>query len=184
MRLFKHSFIGALVALFALLGFNAGAATINGIVIDSSDSTGMIQATVKLLRANKDSTYIKGTSTDMNGVFDLKGVKEGKYVLKFSYIGYNDLTVKVNVGSDGRDVNLGVLEMTPNTVMLNEAVVVGVKTPITVKEDTIEYNADTYATQANAVVEDLLKRLPGVEVSSDGKITTNGKEVSKILIDG
>ena len=184
MRLFKHSFIGALVALFALLGFNAGAATINGIIIDSSDSTGMIQATVKLLRANKDSTYIKGTSTDMNGVFDLKGVKEGKYVLKFSYIGYNDLTVKVSVGSDGRDVNLGVLEMTPNTVMLNEAVVVGVKTPITVKEDTIEYNADTYATQANAMVEDLLKRLPGVEVSSDGKITANGKQVSKILIDG
>ena len=68
--------------------------------------------------------------------------------------------------------------------MLGEVSVTGVKTPIKVMEDTIEYNADTYKTQPNAVVEDLLKRLPGVEVDSDGKITANGKEVSKILIDG
>lgn len=51
-------------------------------------------------------------------------------------------------------------------------------------EDTVEFNADSYKTQPNAVVEDLLKRLPGVEVDSDGKITANGKSVSKILIDG
>ena len=159
-------------------------ATINGILVDAVDTTELIQATVKLLEANKDSTYIKGLTTDENGVFNIKGVKPGKYVVKFTYLGYNDATRRVTIDSDGRDVNLGVIEMQPSTIMLKEAVVVGVKSPITVKEDTIEFNADTYKTQANAVVEDLLKRLPGVEVGTDGKITANGKEVKKILIDG
>ena len=160
------------------------AANINGILVDASDTTELIGATVKLLKANKDSTMVKGIATDENGVFNIKGVAAGKYVIKFTYVGYNETTRRVTVGSDGRDVNLGVVELSPNTIMLKEAVVVGVKTPITVKEDTIEYNADTYKTQANAVVEDLLKRLPGVEVGSDGKITANGKEIKKILIDG
>lgn len=127
---------------------------------------------------------VKGTTTDMNGVFNIKGVKAGKYLLRFSYLGYNDVIKHVTVGEDGRDVNMGVVTMDPNTIMLKEAVVVGVKTAITVKEDTVEFNADSYKTQANAVVEDLLKRLPGVEVGTDGKITANGKEVKKILIDG
>ena len=175
------------VALLAI-GLNAfsslASANINGIVIDANDTTELIGASVKVLKATKDSTMVKGTATDENGVFNIKGLAAGKYVVKFSYVGYNDLLRHVTIGSDGRDVNLGVVALSPNTVMLKETVVVGVKTPITVKEDTIEYNADTYKTQANAVVEDLLKRLPGVEVGSDGKITANGKEVKKILIDG
>ncbi len=171
--------------LVALAGWAAAhAAVVNGMLVDAADTTGLIEATVKLLRANQDSTFVKGTTTDFNGVFNIKGVQPGKYLLRLSYIGYNDQIKHLTVGNDGRDVNLGVIEMSANTVMLQEAVVVGVKTAITVKEDTVEYNADTYKTQANAVVEDLLKRLPGVEVGSDGKITANGKEVKKILIDG
>ena len=176
--------LSLLLALCCLASVNARDAVINGILIDSQDTTELIQATVRLLKANKDSTLVKGTTTDMNGVFNLKGIKPGKYLLRCSYLGYNDLIKHVTVGEDGRDINMGVIKMEPNTVMLKETVVVGVKSPITVKEDTIEFNADTYKTQANAVVEDLLKRLPGVEVGSDGKITANGKEVKKILIDG
>ncbi len=172
------------IAICCVCSFATHAAVINGVLVDSQDTTELIEATVKLLKASKDSTMVKGTTTDMNGVFNIKGVKPGKYLLRFSYLGYNDVIKHVTVGEDGRDVNIGVVEMDPNTIMLKEAVVVGVKSPITVKEDTIEFNADTYKTQANAVVEDLLKRLPGVEVGSDGKITANGKEVKKILIDG
>jgi len=171
-----------LVALLATVSSHA--AVVNGILLDATDTTALIGASVRLLKPTKDSTLVKGTMTDANGVFDLKGIASGKYVLKLSYVGYKDEIKHVSVGADGRNVNLGVIKMNPNTVMLKEAVVVGVKTPITVKEDTIEYNADTYKTQANAVVEDLLKRLPGVEVGSDGKITANGKEVKKILVDG
>lgn len=176
--------LSLLLAFCCLASVSARDTVINGILIDSQDTTELIQATVKLLQANKDSTFVKGTTTDMNGVFNLKGIKPGKYLLRCSYLGYNDLIKHVTVGDDGRDINMGVIKMDPNTIMLQETVVMGVKSPITVKEDTIEFNADTYKTQANAVVEDLLKRLPGVEVGTDGKITANGKEVKKILIDG
>ena len=176
--------LSLLLVLGCLTTVHARDVVINGILIDSQDTTELMQATVRLLKANKDSTFVKGTTTDMNGVFNLKGIKPGKYLLRCSYLGYNDLIKHVTVGDDGRDINMGIIKMDPNTVMLKETVVVGVKSPITVKEDTIEFNADTYKTQDNAVVEDLLKRLPGVEVGSDGKITANGKEVKKILIDG
>ena len=160
------------------------AAVINGVLLDSKDTTALIEASVRLLMNDKDSTMVKGTTSDLSGVFNINDVQPGRYLLRFSYLGYNDLIKHVTVGEDGRDVNMGVVKMEPNTIMLKETVVVGVKSAIVVKEDTIEFNADTYKTQANAVVEDLLKRLPGVEVGSDGKITANGKEVKKILIDG
>lgn len=174
--------------LFALIALVATAwtqaAVVNGILLDATDTTALIGASVRLLKPTKDSTLVKGTTTDANGVFDLSGIKAGKYTLKLSYVGYKDELKHITVGTDGRNVNLGAIRMTPNSIMLSEAVVVGVKTPITVKEDTVEYNADTYKTQPNAVVEDLLKRLPGVEVDANGKITAHGKEVKKILIDG
>ena len=176
--------VSLLLAMLCMTAVTSHAAVINGVLVDSQDTTELIEASVRLLMANRDSTLVKGTTTDMNGVFNITGVKAGKYLLRFSYLGYNDVIKHVTVGEDGRDVNIGVVTMDPNTIVLKETVVVGVKSAITVKEDTIEFNADTYKTQANAVVEDLLKRLPGVEVGSDGKITANGKQVSKILIDG
>ena len=171
--------------LVTALGFGtASSAIINGILVDSKDTTELMQANVALLQATKDSTYVTSTVTDFNGVFNLENVQPGHYYLKCSYIGYDDVVKRVSIGDDGRDVNMGMISLSQNTVVLKETIVMGVKTPITVKEDTIEYNADTYKTQANAVVEDLLKRMPGVEVSADGKITANGKEVKKILVDG
>ena len=74
--------------------------------------------------------------------------------------------------------------MGSNDVLLQEAVVVGKAPEVVVKEDTVEFNADSYKTQPNSVVEDLLKKLPGVEVDSEGKITHAGKEITKILVDG
>ena len=127
----------------------SGASTINGIVVDVADTTELIGATVKVLRATKDSTMVKGTATDENGVFNIKGIGAGKYIVKFSYLGYTDVTRHVTVGNDGRDVNLGVVAMAPNSVMLKETVVMGVKTPITVKEDTIEYNVLRFNQQFN-----------------------------------
>ncbi|MDE6276640.1 MAG: TonB-dependent receptor, partial [Muribaculaceae bacterium] len=82
------------------------------------------------------------------------------------------------------DLTLPTVKLSENAIALKEAVVTGIRTPVKVMEDTIEFSAESYKTQPNAVVEDLLKRLPGVEVSSDGKITSNGKEVTKILVDG
>ncbi|MDO4510351.1 MAG: TonB-dependent receptor [Bacteroidales bacterium] len=172
------------LAVIAMAMGAQAAGTLNGLLVDANDSTPLVAATVKLLKANKDSSYVKGCITDDNGLFNLTDVAPGRYVVRCSYLGYEDVTRRVTVEKGGRGVNFGVIPMQMEGVLLKEAVVMGVKTPITVKEDTIEYNADTYKTQANAVVEDILKRMPGVEVDADGKITANGKEIKKILIDG
>ncbi len=156
------------------------AANISGRILDGAGEP-LIEATVKLLNS-RDSSYVKGTSSDIDGRYYLKNVVNGKYIIQYTYIGYN--TVYADVFVNDKDQRLKPVTMTESSIMLEEATVVGVKTQIMVKEDTVEFNADSYKTQPNAVVEDLLKRLPGVEVDSEGKITANGKEVTKILVDG
>ena len=128
------------------------------------------------------SSLVKGVVSDVNGHFRFTGVARGKYVAKVSYVGYETTTVAISVGD--ATVDLGKIAVKENSIVLRDAEVTAVRAEVKVMEDTVEYNADSYKTQPNAVVEDLLKRLPGVEVGSDGKITAQGKEVTKILVDG
>ncbi len=172
----KLFFIAALLAISA----TAYSMVIRGVVVDEFGDP-LTGATVRLLNAS-DSAYVTGVTTNAKGSYNIPDVKAGKYIVQTKYLGYSDNFADVTVKNS--NINLGTVQLGTSSVMLKEISVVGVKTPIKVMEDTIEYNADTYKTQPNAVVEDLLKRLPGVEVDSDGKITANGKEVSKILVDG
>lgn len=157
------------------------AADVKGVLVDNADQLPLISATVQLLSA-RDSSLVKGTVSDTDGRFRITGVARGKYVARISYVGYESKKVPFSVGSEA--VDLGKIAVKENTVVLREAEVTAVRAEVKVMQDTVEYNADSYKTQPNAVVEDLLKRLPGVEVGSDGKITAQGKEVTKILVDG
>ena len=159
----------------------ASAADVKGLLVDNNDQTPLISATVQLLSA-RDSSQVKGVVSDINGHFRFTGVARGKYVAKVSYVGYETTTVAISVGD--ATVDLGKIAVKENSIVLRDAEVTAVRAEVKVMEDTVEYNADSYKTQPNAVVEDLLKRLPGVEVGSDGKITAQGKEVTKILVDG
>ncbi|MCM1521335.1 MAG: outer membrane beta-barrel protein [Muribaculaceae bacterium] len=171
-----------LTLLFILLFVpSLKAVNITGLVKDVATGDPLMEASIRLLAA-KDSAFVKGVSTNINGRFKIEGVKAGKYILVASYIGYADTKQDITVGAS--NLRLGTIEMKETSELLGVVEVVAVKTPIKVMEDTVEYNADSYHTQPNAVVEDLLKRLPGVEVDTDGSITANGKTVSKILIDG
>lgn len=172
-----------LVAALAALIATTASAKITGKIIDSSDKSPLMEATLKLVKANRDSTFVNGATSDVDGVFAIPTVAAGKYVVKISYLGYNPLNVDITVPKSGK-LDMGEITMKPSSIMLKETTVIGVKTEIVVKEDTVEYNADSYKTQVNAVVEDLLKRLPGVEVGTDGTITANGKTVTKFLVDG
>ncbi len=156
------------------------AENITGTINDEAGEP-LIEATVRLL-SQRDSSFIKGTTTDVNGRFTLKGVSKGRYIVQSTYIGYG--TDNQNVVVKDGNVKLKPIVLAESSIVLKETVVTGVKTEIVVKEDTIEYNAGSYKTQPNAVMEDLLKKLPGVEVDSDGKIKAGGKEVKKILVDG
>ncbi len=161
--------------LFATMAYN-----IKGTAVDD-DGEPLIGASVRLLRA-RDSVAIKTAVADNAGGFTLRDVSRGRYIVEASYVGYMPRYNNVDVSD--RNITLDTLRLNPDTYVLRDAVVVGVRTPVKVMEDTIEFAADAYKTAPNAVVEDLLKRLPGVEVGSDGKITSNGKEVTKILVDG
>ncbi|MDY5999417.1 MAG: outer membrane beta-barrel protein [Candidatus Limisoma sp.] len=157
------------------------AAEIYGYVVDKADSSPLINASIRILN-QRDSAYVNGCVTDVNGRFSLKGLSRGRYIVEASYLGYR--TAGVNVRMADARLRVDTIALAANTIVLREAEVVGVKTEVKVVQDTVEYNADSYKTQPNAVVEDLLKRLPGVEVGSDGKITAQGKTITKILVDG
>lgn len=170
------------ITLAALMLSAAGAFayTIKGTVTDASGEP-LSDATVRILSA-RDSSFVKGAPADVNGKFSFSGINRGKYIVEATYIGYNKAFSNVSI--DKSEPAAITIRLSDSSIQLKETTVVAVKTPIKVMEDTVEYNADSYKTQPNAVVEDLLKRLPGVEVGSDGKITANGKQVSKILVDG
>lgn len=180
MQQFNLRRISLTLALAFITTLGALAFNITGIVVDE---TGEALPTASLrLVTFADSTYVNATTSNTDGKFTFSGVRNGHYKLISSFVGYSPNTIEVKV--NGKNVSLGKIELSPETVLLQETVVKGQRTPIKVMQDTIEFAAEAYKTQPNAVVEDLLKRLPGVEVDSDGKITANGKEITKILVDG
>lgn len=153
---------------------------ITGTVYDNKTKESIIQASVRIL-SPKDSTFITGVATNMNGRFTAN-VTPGRYLVAISYLGYSESFYNANATNGS--VALGDIFMHEEGFLLSEAVVTAKMAEIAVRGDTIEYNADSYKVQESAVVEDLLKKLPGAEVDSDGKITINGKEITKILVDG
>ncbi len=155
--------------------------SIQSTVFDSKNNSAIEMATVRLLRL-PDSTLVQGAQTSMKGDFILSKIKSGNYVLKISSVGYTDYMR--NITMDKKDIILKSILISENVKLLKEVEVKGTAAQMVVKGDTLEYNATAFKTQENAVVEDLLKRLPGVEISSEGKITVNGQEVKKIRVDG
>lgn len=169
------------LALFAITLAYAQELKITGTLVDRDTREGVMLATVQLLKA--DSTYITGVLSDDNGRFAVKAPAAGQYILKVSSVGY--VTLMKNVKVSGKStLALGNIEFGADAIMLKGATVVGQAARVTVKEDTFVYNASAYRTPEGSVVEELVKRLPGAQVSDDGTITINGKEVKKILVDG
>ena len=169
--------------VFAFLGVaTVMAVTLSGSVTEATTGEALIQASVRVL-AQSDSSLVAGVVTNDAGRFTISKLKAGKYIVEASYVGFDTQNRNITLGQK-ETVTLKPFALSEGSVMLKEATVVGVRTPVKVMEDTVEFNAAAYKTQPNAVVEDLLKRLPGVEVGTDGSITANGKTVSKILVDG
>lgn len=160
----------------------AVAAIVKGRVVDS-DSQPLQGVTTQIIQY-PDSVRKGYMITTAKGGFSFKGINPGNYVINLSMVGMDDIRKIIEVKDTTTTLDVGTLTMTETSVTLNDAVVTAVKAAVVAKQDTIEFNAGSFKTQANASVEDLLKKLPGVEVDSDGKITSGGKTVSKILVDG
>ena len=139
-------------------------------------------ATVVLL-SPVDSTLVNFCITDSNGNFELKKVTRGNYILQTGFVGfknsYRDLEITPNMKTD-----LGTIVLTPISVDLGEVTISAEKIPFLVKGDTIEYNALSFRTRPDDVAEDLLRKLPGIEVDKAGNIKALGEDVKNILVDG
>ena len=177
----KKLLIALCLALTAVVTASAQGLKISGTLVDRDTKEGVMLATVQMLKS--DSTYVKGVLSDDTGNFTITAPSAGTYILKFTSVGYTPLTKSVKV--DGKsDVALGNITFGADAIMLKGAVVVGQAARVTVSEDTFVYNASAYRTPEGSVIEELVKRLPGAQVSDDGTVTINGKEVKKVLIDG
>lgn len=156
--------------------------SIKGQVTDSTKSA-LPSSTVMLL-SQKDSTLVNFGVSDKNGLFEIKTVGVGDYLLKVTFMGYATYQKRISAGGAGGDINVGSIKMIPQDRQLEELVIKGEKAPVTVKRDTIEFNAGSFKVKANANVEDLLKKLPGVEVETDGTVRAQGEQVQRVMVDG
>ncbi len=156
--------------------------TVSGRVVEDTKEPA-IQATVQLLSL-PDSTQASGVATSNIGFFSLPPVKPGKYVLKVSYIGFKTLLQPMQLSKSEPKKNVGVLTLETDAVMLAEAVVTAEAAQVQVVEDTLVYNSSAYRTPEGAMLEELVKKLPGAEVDDDGNVKFNGKELKKIMVDG
>ena len=157
--------------------------TVTGTIIDSKSGDIVDMVAVQLFRySGKDSTMQTGAQSDFDGVFRLENVPPGKYKAKISSLGYLTQLVKVTVKD--RNVNLGTIKFEEDIQLLQEIVIKGKAVEMTVKGDTLEYNAGAFKTTENAMVEELLKKMPGVEISSNGSVTINGENITAVRIDG
>lgn len=157
--------------------------TVSGRVVEGDTKGPAAQATVQLL-ALPDSIYAAGIASSQQGYFALPKVKAGKYVLKVSYIGFKIKYIPLQLTPAATDKNVGTVTLDVDAVMLAEAVITAEAPQVQVVEDTLVYNSSAYRTPEGAMLEELVKKLPGAEIDDDGNVKINGKELSKIMVDG
>lgn len=172
------------ITFFTLAAYEAAAQkfSITGTVADSARSP--LPSSAVMLLSAKDSTLINFAVTDVRGAFEIKNVSLGDYLLKITFVGYSPFEKKISVSGNLSVINVGLIKMEAQNLQLGEVVIRGEKAPVTVKRDTIEFNAGSFKTKANANVEDLLKKMPGMEVDTDGTVRAQGTEVQRVMVDG
>ena len=154
---------------------------ISGTLISEEDKMSLESATVYLERV-KDSSLVTYTISNKDGDFILEDKTSDKSLnLYISYVGFQ--TYKKNILIDKGIINLKDISLKIDTNTLDEVLITS-RAPITIKKDTLEFNVKSFKTKKDANVEDVLKELPGVEVAEDGSIKVNGKNVSKVLVNG
>ncbi len=171
------------MALFAAvsLTMTAQSRAIKGRVSDKETKETLAQIAIQLLRT--DSTFVTGTVSADNGTFILKAPENGKYLLRFSSVGYAT-DVKNIVIADDHDLNMGEVAMRTDAVMLKEVTATAQALKVTLVKDTFVYNSAAYSPPEGSVIEELVKLLPGASVDDEGNVTINGKTVNKIKMDG
>ncbi|MBQ9649166.1 MAG: TonB-dependent receptor [Prevotella sp.] len=172
--------IGLLIVALMVTVASFAQRTVRGTVVEQDTQEAVIQATAALLKGEK---VVANAVTNTNGGFTIKAPEEGSYTLQITYVGFKTYTKKITL-KDGKDYSAGTIKLEPDAIMLKGATVTARAQKVTLKADTFVYNANAFRTPEGSVAEELVRRLPGAEVSDDGTIKINGKQVKKILVDG
>lgn len=170
-----------IILVVSCVSASAQKPSVTGTVVDASNDSVLFRATVQLLKS--DTTFVGGVLTDSRGRFDIRTDAPGKYILKVSNMGYTERMHDVTV-SAGRNTDAGKIMLEQSVTLLGEAVVTANVPKMVVKEDTFVYNASAYRVAEGSVIEELVKKLPGAKIEEDGSITINGKQVTRLLLDG
>ena len=178
-KLGQFIFISCLL-LTSYVGFGQNL-TIQGTLKDSIANRALNSATVSLVYA-KDSSLVSFSRTNEAGVFNFKNVVPGNYLISVSYVGYVPKWVPVLTVTD-KNVEMGMIYMNDVNSM-STVTVTARRPPVVINGDSVEFNSENFKTAPNAVVEDLLKKMPGMEVDKSGGITVNGKKVTKVFVNG
>ena len=176
-----RKFYLCILTLLACINAFAQTRTVSVKLEDAASGEAVQFATVSLTPKGSDKAT-KYVLSDAAGKAVIEKVANGSYVLKAELLGYKAAALEVTVAD--KPITVGPVKLEADAQMLDAASVSAVGNPITVKKDTVEYNAASFKTTDNDMLEQLLKKLPGVEVASDGTITANGEEIKKITIDG
>ena len=172
-----------IISLLALFSSLYAQHSVRGKVVDESSGEQVEMAAVRLFSyTNGDSTMVEGVQTGMDGSFLFERVRKGKYRIIVSSVGYRQRSVEVEMSNN--DVNIGRITIEEEVQVLEELQVKGHAAEMTVKGDTLEYNTSAYKVGENDMVEDLLKKMSGVEVDTEGNVKVNGESITGIKIDG
>lgn len=177
----KLTFLSLLCCLLFFTASAQNKATLKGTVIDSASNQPLEHATVTVIDV-KDSSMVAYTLSRANGGFELSGLPLNRDIkLLVTFVTYKSYRKNFNFKM-AEVTDVGKIIMAGS--MMAEVVIKGERVPIVMKKDTIEFNAEAFKTRPNAMLEELLKKIPGMQVNRDGSFTVNGKTVSKLLIDG
>jgi len=177
-----NKLIAFVTLCFAVSFANAQNATIKGVITDTLNKQNLTNATVSVLQT-KDSVLIKFARSDKEGKFELNKLPAGKHLLMITYPGFADYFEEVDL-SQTPQLDRGMVKMTLKSRLLEDVLVRTKIAAIRMKGDTIEYKADSFKVSAGASVEEMLRKLPGLQVDKDGNITAQGEKVEKVLVDG
>jgi len=180
----KKSLLLLLLCAYVIFAQAQSKFNVSGIVFDKTANEAVASATVRVLSL-PDSTMVTGAATDAKGAFNLKNIKKGKYVLKVTFIGYQDNLIALDLtNKKEKNINVGYITLIDDSQLLKEAVVSAAASQVQVSGDSLVFNASAIRTSEGSALEELVKKLPGAEIDDDGNIKINGKTVNKILVDG
>ena len=184
MRLGAGLFIVLLLVGHCLQAQRAQYSRLKGTVIDSTENNPLEAATVSVFLSS-DSSLVSYALTGKKGEFIIKDIpRVTNCWLMVSYNGYQPAIKSFRIPSDKAEFDFRIIRIDKNFRELGQVTVVAQKPPVVVRQDTVEFNVGSFTTRPNAMIEEVLKQMPGVEIESDGTITINGRKVSKVTLDG